>query len=434
MATSTKQRVLKKETEMRCEVAENTSLTLKLVAGSAEIFGIEMAPNKEYNFKDQNIAVFHGMGARLRHLEMIVAFSGDDSGLYESDSTPMVSYVNTHIQLESRRDIALSNKDNGPRIMIVGPAEHGKTTLAQILSAYAVRLDRTPILVDLDVDQGKFCIPGCITAMPLDKTALSVETGFKNITPLVYFHGYAHPKENVELYRTLISSLAAKINDRVSRDLDARSSGLIVDTSGWIDGEGFNLIMHAIQALSVDVVLVMSHDKLYSNLGAALQTQGMAGQVTVVKLPRSGGVVTKDANVRKRLRKNLIKEYFYGRTSSAPQQALAVTQFSPERRESVPLSAFTFLRVGGIQLSEGMQVFGRATHQDAFKLAKIAPTKDLAYCVVAVLHTDGQGVENTSSGSFGKSGGSAGGEVPQSLMQCNVAGFVSIVQVDMERG
>ena len=97
----------------------------------------------------------------------------------------------------------------------------------------------------------------------------------------------------MELYRTLISSLAAKINDRVSRDLDARSSGLIVDTSGWIDGEGFNLIMHAIQALSVDVVLVMSHDKLYSNLGAALQTQGMAGQVTVVKLPRSGGVVTK---------------------------------------------------------------------------------------------------------------------------------------------
>ena len=109
MATSTKQRVLKKETEMRCEVAENTSLTLKLVAGSAEIFGIEMAPNKEYNFKDQNIAVFTWYGCTIET-------SGDDSGLYESDSTPMVSYVNTHIQLESRRDIALSNKDNGPRV------------------------------------------------------------------------------------------------------------------------------------------------------------------------------------------------------------------------------------------------------------------------------------------------------------------------------
>ena len=72
--------------------------------------------------------------------------------------------------------------------MIVGPAEHGKTTLAQILSAYAVRLDRTPILVDLDVDQGKFCIPGCITAMPLDKTALSVEVNVIYAFLLFYFY------------------------------------------------------------------------------------------------------------------------------------------------------------------------------------------------------------------------------------------------------
>jgi polyribonucleotide 5'-hydroxyl-kinase len=109
----------------------------------------------------------------------------------------------------------------------------------------------------------------------------------------VYFHGYTHPKDNTDLYRTLVTNLAGKLNDRLARDADARSSGFIVDTCGWIDGEGFNLIMHAIQALSIDVVLVMSHDKLYSNLGAALKGAGTAAQVTVVKLPRSGGVVTK---------------------------------------------------------------------------------------------------------------------------------------------
>jgi polyribonucleotide 5'-hydroxyl-kinase len=59
--------------------------------------------------------------------------------------------------------------------MIVGPGEHGKSTLAQILAAYAVRLDRTPLLVDLDVNQGSFSIPGCITAVPLEKANLSVE-------------------------------------------------------------------------------------------------------------------------------------------------------------------------------------------------------------------------------------------------------------------
>eukprot|EP01031_Cornospumella_fuschlensis_P033684 gene33684-40749_t len=48
--------ILQKETELRCEVSEATALTLKLTAGNAEIFGVEMALNKEYAFKDQNIA------------------------------------------------------------------------------------------------------------------------------------------------------------------------------------------------------------------------------------------------------------------------------------------------------------------------------------------------------------------------------------------
>lgn len=117
------------------------------------------------------------------------------------------------------------------------------------------------------------------------------QTGFKNTVPLVYFHGYTNPKDNIELYKTLISNLASKINDRLARDEDARSSGIIVNTTGWIDGEGFTLLMHAIQTLGIDVVLVMGHDKLYSNLITALD--GTAKAATVVKLPRSGGVVSR---------------------------------------------------------------------------------------------------------------------------------------------
>ena len=122
-----------------------------------------------------------------------------------------------------------------------------------------------------------------------------------------------------------------------------------------------------------------------------------------------------------------IREYFYGRTSAMPQ-AISTTLYSPERRESVPLSSFTFLRVGGIQLTEGMKVFGQSSHQDAFKLSKITPTQELAYSVVAVLHN----IE--SDGGNAGALKSSGGEVPQSLLGCNVAGFVSIVQVDVERG
>lgn len=68
-------RHLKKETEMRCEISETSSLAIKLINGTAEIFGVELAPNKEYTFRDRNIALFTWYGCTIE-------LSGDESGTY----------------------------------------------------------------------------------------------------------------------------------------------------------------------------------------------------------------------------------------------------------------------------------------------------------------------------------------------------------------
>lgn len=73
--SSSKTRHLKKETEMRCEISETSSLTIKLINGTAEIFGVELAPNKEYTFRDRNIALFTWYGCTIE-------LSGDESGKY----------------------------------------------------------------------------------------------------------------------------------------------------------------------------------------------------------------------------------------------------------------------------------------------------------------------------------------------------------------
>lgn len=44
--------------------------------------------------------------------------------------------------------------------MIAGQVDSGKSSLASLLSAYAVRLGRTPLFVDLDVGQGSIGVPG----------------------------------------------------------------------------------------------------------------------------------------------------------------------------------------------------------------------------------------------------------------------------------
>lgn len=61
------------------------------------------------------------------------------------------------------------------KVMVVGETDSGKSTLANILAAYAVRLGRCPTFVDLDVGQGMITVPGGIAAAALDSNSMSVE-------------------------------------------------------------------------------------------------------------------------------------------------------------------------------------------------------------------------------------------------------------------
>ena len=180
------ERYIQPETELRCEVSHLEVLSVKISEGSAEILGAELTVEKEYCFTGRNFAIFSWYGCKI--VTDITCITPQQSGssytvkshLYVSQDTPMTAYVNTHIQLEARRDVALANNEKGPRIMIVGPPDCGKTSMSQLLCNYALRLDRKPMLVDLDVDQGVSSMPGSVCDIPLVKACLSVDVS----TPL----------------------------------------------------------------------------------------------------------------------------------------------------------------------------------------------------------------------------------------------------------
>lgn len=117
---------------------------------------------------------------------------------------------------------------------------------------------------------------------------LTVQEGYVQPTPLVYYFGHTSPNDNVKLYSQLVTTLASRIDGRLERDADARASGIIINTTGWVDSSGYDVLLHCMKAFAVDVVLVMGHDKLYSKFSSTV-----AEHVTVVKLPKSGGVVEK---------------------------------------------------------------------------------------------------------------------------------------------
>lgn len=398
--------ILQAETELRSEVPLGGTFKVVLVEGNAEMFGIEMALNREYVFSDENIAIFTWYGCKLQTVS-------ENASTYVSDSTPMVAYVNTHMQLEARRDAALANQDYGPRVLVAGPSDSGKSTAARILAAYACRLDRTPVYVDLDVGQSSVAVPGTICATPLNKMGLSVEEGFLRASPLIYSLGYVTPRDHAELYNKLVSVLAGKVNDRLDRDVDLRSAGMIVNTCGYIEDDGYDILLESIKSFAIDIVLVMGHDRLYSSLCNSLKDSCI-----VVKLPLSGGVVRRERQYRTRSRQSRIKEYFYGHVSLSSSVSPV---YSPARID-IQISAVKFIRAGGLQLAENLRVMGDAGNE-ATQLVRVSPTEaELSRCILAVLHP------LPESGSSSKSE-----EIPQALLQQNVAGFLYVVSLNLEQ-
>lgn len=90
------------------------------------------------------IFTYHGATLSVR---------GSPTVAYVAGETPMMSYANLHFTLEKLRQHAEDSSSNGPRVLILGSEDAGKTSLAKILTGYAVRQGRKPILVGLDPKQ-----------------------------------------------------------------------------------------------------------------------------------------------------------------------------------------------------------------------------------------------------------------------------------------
>ena len=246
---------------------------------TAELFGTELAPRRKYQVARGKAAVFSWTGCEVscaseRFLFLFVFFFPlshfatrqveveGDCHAYVAEETPMVSYLNVHIVLESRRAKARQDKGYGPKVLIAGGVDVGKSTLARILTSYAARVGSTPTFVDLDVGQNAITVPGmlaaCHVAEPWD-----VEYGISKVSPLSYFFGGSAPSHNVALYRKQVDVLAAELSRHFASKPEARASGMVVNTCGWTDGEGYELLLHAIRTFKIDVVLVLDQERLF---------------------------------------------------------------------------------------------------------------------------------------------------------------------------
>lgn len=236
--------------EFRFEVEFNNKVQIKLAKGTAEIFGTELAVGITYTFTGRKAAVYTWHGCTLE-------VKGTFLVEYSANETPMTSYLNTHLALEQLRQKAKDEINLGPRVLVIGPHDVGKTSLCKILVSYSLRQGGNPIYVSLDTTEGSITMPGTVTATCISNI-IDVEEGFgssattaasmgSSTMPLAYYYGFEDPSENVKLYKLVTSRLSEAITSRMAVDEECRNSGFIIDTAGLIDQVGYDIIQHVIE-------------------------------------------------------------------------------------------------------------------------------------------------------------------------------------------
>jgi polyribonucleotide 5'-hydroxyl-kinase len=248
---------LKPRQELRIETVQD--ITLKVLDGSIEIFGREVANNVDLCLKKGlKLGLFSWQGAQLE-------ISGTLGSDYIADETPMVSYLNVFLALEQMREYTL------PRVMVVGGADVGKSSLSKILTNYLTKQGKELMFVDTDPNKMSLSLCGSIGATCV-KQALDIEQGWGaaqsllgNI-PIVFYYGYSKIFEFKEYYEKLLSAISTVVNQKIDKSSDLRA--LLINTPPEFTNStsGFDLLLKAMELFSVNVVLVIGHERLYSNL------------------------------------------------------------------------------------------------------------------------------------------------------------------------
>ncbi|KAI1339515.1 Clp1-domain-containing protein [Xylariaceae sp. FL0016] len=396
--------------EYRFEVPFGSSLTIKLVSGTAEKDGTELAPNTPYVFTatKTKINTWHGCT-----LEIESTGHGYDAYTSEpsADETPMVPYLNLHFKLEGLREAAHRTGQMGPRVLVVGPPNSGKTSLVKMLTGWATRMGRQPLVANTDCKEGMLALPGTLSAAVF-ATIFDLTTDWGTTPsngpsaipvklPLAYYYGLGQPEDNPKLFKRLLSRLAVAGTSRLAEDPDVKTAGMLLDTGGLTAKGGYDHIAHIVAEFSINIVVVLGSERVSSEMQKrfAGQKTSLGEELAVVLLDKSGGVVERDATFMQQVREAAMREYFFGDAKAT---------LSPSTQQ-VDFSTLSIWRVNDAP--------SQSTSEDDVyvdMIEKTEPSMMMQNCVLAVVYASTRDAADT-------------------IRDANVMGFVYVAEVDEKR-
>lgn len=397
---------LEKRTELRIEIDWNSSIEVELVRGTAEIFGTELVSRRTYTFSEGlNLAIFTWHSC-------VLSVKGKPKVAYKAKQTSAVNFsLNLHLALQSKRKLALESLDFGPRCVIVGQRDSGKTALCRTLISYCLKSNFQPMYINLNPDDGAIVAPTCIGAVAADQMNVEYSTGMPLLTtaPILYYYGHNSQSANPKAFLRIVGKLAKVTEERCEVDEKLRCSGYIIDTGSWDSQTSMTYLADIIDQFMVDSVIVLGHERLFNEIQSKLSETHPA--IDLIKCPKSEGAVERDQAYRKQWQMKRIKEYFYGQPGSL--------DLSPYTT-SISFNDVQVRRIGEVMLTPDSALpIGGERKVDSTQLLKLEPGPVLLNSVLALSNAELP---------FGAT------ENDEAILpEFNVAGFLYCKEVDEKR-
>ncbi|SPO45242.1 Protein CLP1 [Moesziomyces antarcticus] len=342
-----------------------------------------------------------------------------------------------------------------------------------------------PVVVNLDPSDGAPPLPCCLSALPLSPLPLAslpspspafpfgtntATTGAippgtstaHGVAPLSLWLGKENVRENERHFRRVVDWLAEGVERRLARDFRSRMSGLLIDTPGVITADArtkYAFIQHCIKAFKVDTLVVLGHEKLNLEMtkmfGTAADTAeipGSGGQrlprVSVIKLPKSGGVVELDETYRSRLEALQVKTYFYGGSAhkavsqegGVPKMVLpghadplgGVPSLSPYST-TIPFDLLEIYKIGQESLAPSSALpIGASRTVTETQLVKLDPTNSAAD-QTSLLHSVLALIQPPRGGGGAGQPDSSTNPTDDEIIGAPILGFVHVADIDTVR-
>lgn len=430
--------------EWRFEVPFKTVLYLKVTEGVGEIFGAELPVGVEMRFSGVKYALYaplapgctiqYRLGANRENVN--VTSELPEINEYISEESAMGGYANLHFALELLRlDAGTADDKKGPRVLLVGGKQSGKTSLAKILVLYAVKMDRLPLLVNLSPQDGVFSVPGSLTATPInDSLDLESAGGWGGSTtlgatfhnpkqPVVRNFGFTDISENLDLYKYQVSQLGVVSLSRMANDAAVRTSGMVIDTPPLLIND-VTIVENIVADFEVDLVVVVGNERFTVDLRRKFSHRISKGALTVVKVAASGGVAElSDAYLRK-AQEDTIKQYFNGDSR---------TPLSPFKTE-VDVRLFTIYKVVKLLEFQSQNAFLPSgddfTAEESEEAEKRKDDRSLDMYFQKLDEPSSSNLENSILAVTNLPVTGSGKFLPRDLLNASVLGYANVSRVD----